>query len=163
MKSVASILSRGKSKNIEWLTFANAEQEIARALKIKREAALMTLFGLCAIGDVRVADANGEVIEEGEYMIGDIVEIRHLRVAAGDLHAWLADVSAAPQRSALKEAITRRVNAGEVPGDTITWARFCDLIRKDCNGYVRTGGKPQPSRGFGDKTIKRAVADLQDE
>ena len=165
-KDVASVLARGKRdpRASNWLGFAKAYEEIKDGLNIHRDAAEMVLCGLCAVGDVRMQNAQRVVIEPGTCALGELRQGINgpAFVSTDDLRAWLIDKSSYPQRNALKVAIARRISDGEVPGDTIGWDRFCGDIRDDCNGWVKTGGKRKPARGFGDKTIKRAVAELRD-
>jgi hypothetical protein len=48
-----------------------AVTQIAHALNIEDEPAAMMLYGLCATGNVRWFDAQGELIDEDECTIAD--------------------------------------------------------------------------------------------
>jgi hypothetical protein len=65
--------------------------------------------------------------------------------------------SAKPSAQSRTEAIAERLRQGEQPGVTVMWARFCDRVRDDCGGWDDRKAR-RPKRGFGDKSIKRAVA-----
>jgi hypothetical protein len=65
--------------------------------------------------------------------------------------------SSAPKKvTPLADAISKRLAANEQPGSTIQWHPFCDLVRKDCDGWADSKRKI-PKRGFSDKSIQRIV------
>jgi hypothetical protein len=57
-------------------------------------------------------------------------------------------------------AIRKRLENGERPGSIVTWDRFCDAIRDDCEGWKGDPKRREPKRGYSDRTIKRACRDL---
>ena len=70
--SVAAIVGRLKPKApSRRREFTMAVTEIAHALNIEDEPAAMMLYGLCATGNVRWFDAQGELIDEDECTIAD--------------------------------------------------------------------------------------------
>jgi hypothetical protein len=50
--------------------------------------------------------------------------------------------------------IKKRLANGERPGSTVTWDRFCDSIRDDCDAW-KNRDKRTIKRGFSDRQIKR--------
>jgi hypothetical protein len=62
-------------------------------------------------------------------------------------------------RHLLETAIAKQLRTGELPGTggTVSWDRFCDSVREDCDGW-KDRRKRKPKRGYGDRTIKRLVA-----
>jgi hypothetical protein len=61
---------------------------------------------------------------------------------------------------ALAAAIKKRLSAGEEPGVTVQWNQFCDAIRDAADGWADPK-KTKLKRGYGDKTIKRIVAQVR--
>jgi len=97
------------------LTFSEAATEIAQALNIKREAAEMTLYGLCATGNV------GSVTDELEIIDGEECTIEELEgslafVSASDVRHWLTEWSPAPQPLKRDAVIEAKLQAGAIPG-----------------------------------------------
>jgi hypothetical protein len=160
-KSVASVLSRGKSdpRASNWLAFAEAIEQIKDGLKIHRDAAEMVLCGLCAVGDVRMQNAQQELIEPGTCGLGELREgVNGPAIISGnDLHHHLAEWSALPPMSRDAE-IKRRLREREKPGK-----KLYDGVRDACGGWIKTGGETKPARGFSDKQIQRACKALQDD
>jgi hypothetical protein len=74
------------------ITFEAAANEIADKLKIKYQAATMTLYGLCATGNVRWVDASGETVEEHELTVASFSDKPTL-VDADDVRHHLAQWS----------------------------------------------------------------------
>jgi hypothetical protein len=68
----------------------------------------------------------------------------------------VASLAKAANDANLQRAIQHRLDAGVVPGKTMKWGEFCDQIRDDCGGW-KDGRRQEQARGYGDKTIKRAV------
>jgi hypothetical protein len=62
---------------------------------------------------------------------------------AGSKHAKLKE-----KDQKLRDAINKRLAAGDRPGRNVQWERFCDEVRKIC-------GAEATDRGFGDRSIKR--------
>src|SRR5258708_30756620 len=96
---VAAIVERLKAKakrrSSETLTMTEAANEIADALNIKYEAAMMTLYGLCATGEVRWLDDQGELVDEDECTIGDFNK-KPKYVVASDVRSTLTDWRGGP-------------------------------------------------------------------
>jgi len=161
-----AIISRLRSKrsdptSLPRLAFYDAATEIAQALKIKAEAAAMTLYGLCATGNVRWFDDQGEVIDIDECTIAAFHGgMTPAFVVADDLRFHLKEWSPAPQRTGLEAEIEKRLQGGDIPGRNIQWKKFSDEVRDECNGWIVTGNERKPNRGFGDKQIQRIVKDL---
>jgi hypothetical protein len=64
-----------------------------------------------------------------------------------------------PKSLRLAAAITRRLAEGDRPGVTVQWKQFCDRVRDDLGGWAdRKNGRPK--RGYSQKSIQRAVTDL---
>jgi len=139
------------------LTLDEAATEIAQALNIHRDAAAMTLYGLCATGNVRWLDDRGEVIDEDECTIGNFND-KPKFVIASDVRSFLTDWSPDPQPSKRKDVIAAMIADGLIPGSTVEWKKFSDGVRDRCNGW-RAKGKP--AWGFSDKQIQREVKDLR--
>jgi hypothetical protein len=62
------------------------------------------------------------------------------------------------------EAIKKRLSEGVRPGQDgqWPWKTFCDVIRDEADGWIGSRG-PRPNKGFSDRSIKRAVAKLQED
>jgi hypothetical protein len=139
------------------LTIDDAATEIANALNIKIEAAMMTLYGLCATGSVRWLNSEG-VIEEDECTIGNF-EGKPKFVIPSDVRSWLGDWSQGPQPSRREAVIAAMIAEGVNPPRTISWKKFCNDVRDACN--ARLDAKGRAPFGFGDKQIQRIVKDLR--
>jgi hypothetical protein len=119
----------------------------------------MTLYGLCATGNV------GSVTDELEIIDGEECTIEELEgslafVSASDVRHWLTEWSPAPQPLKRDAVIEAKLQAGAIPGRNIPWKKFCDEIRDECNGW---GAKGKPAWGFSNKQIQRHVKDLMDK
>jgi hypothetical protein len=162
-KAVVAIverLNKAKAKrrtSNQLLRFGEAAIEIANGLNINDVAAEMTLYGLCATGNVRWLNDQGELVDEDQCTIGDFNDKPKL-VVASDVRSFLTDWSTNPQASHRDAVIKAKLDAGMSPGRNITWKEFCDDVRDKCNGW-RAKGKP--AWGFGDKQIKRIFNDLR--
>ena len=157
--ALKAIVRRIKAKRpSETLTIDGAATEIANALNIKIEAAMMTLYGLCATGNVRWLDEGGEVIDEDECTIGDFNDKPKL-VIASDVRSFLTDWSPDPQPSRREAVISAMIDEGVNPPRTISWKKFCNDVRDACNAHLDAKGRPP--FGFGDKQIQRIVKDLR--
>jgi hypothetical protein len=164
-KSALKAIARRIKENIkesnpsnETLTIDEAATEIANALKIKSEAATMTLYGLCATGNVRWLNDQGEVIEEDECTIGDF-EGKPKSVIAIDVRSFLTDWSPDPQPSRREAVIGALIAEGVNPPRNISWKEFYKRVRDACN--ARLDAKGRAPLGFGDKQIQRIVKDLR--
>ena len=138
------------------ITRGKAAREIADALNIRYEAALMLLYGLCATGNVRWRDRSGEIIDEDAVTIAAFGD-KPVFIAADDVRSHLADWSPDPQPKMRTQAILKLINEGDTPRK-IKWKPFCDLVRNACNGWRRPG---VPALGFSDKQIQREVKALR--
>jgi hypothetical protein len=159
-KPITAIIERLKAKakrhNSETLNILEAATEIADALNIKHEAAMMALYGLCATGNVRWLDDQGEIVDEDECTISNFWNKPKL-VVAEDVRSSLTEWSPDPLPSKRETIIRAMIAEGLNPPRTIEWKPFCDRVRNECNGWI---GK-RPAHGFGDKTIQRIVKDLR--
>jgi hypothetical protein len=158
--SLTAIISRFKPKDagIEArLTFNEAATEIAHALKIKIEAAAMVLYGLCATGNVRWLNDQGEVIEEDECTVASFND-KPKYVIASDVRSHLTDWSSDPQPKKRENVIAEMLAEGLNPPRNIKWKPFCNRVRDECNGWLSRG---QPALGFGDRQINRMVNELK--
>jgi hypothetical protein len=158
--AVSRVIASGPQSDGPRLTFDEAATEIAHALGIKYEAAAMTLYGLCATGNVRWADIQGVIVDEDTCTIADFTrDGRPVHVTAADVRHYLTDWSAQPQRSKRDEVIRTLFAEGLIPPRRISWKAFYRRVRDDCNGWVNG----RPALGFGDKQIQRLVKELRAE
>jgi hypothetical protein len=159
-KPLTAIVERLKAKATqrknEPLTIGEAAAEIAQALNIRDEAAMMTLYGLCATGSVRWLDDQGELVDEDECTIGDFNN-KPKFVIASDIRSFLTDWSPDPLPTKRETVISAMIAEGLNPPRNISWKKFCDQVRDKCNGWV---GK-RPALGFSQKQIQRIVNDLR--
>lgn len=135
----------------------DAASEIAEALKIDHKAAIMTLYGLCATGDVRWFDDSGEIVDEDTVTIAAFAA-KPVFVVADDVRHWLVEWSPQPQPKRRGQVIATLLAEGHNPPRNIKWKPFCDLVRDKCNGWLKPG---KPTLGFGDKQIQRTVKELR--
>jgi hypothetical protein len=138
--------------------FSSATADIAQALCIPNEAAAMTLYGLCATGNVRAFGDQGEVLDVEKRLIEDLERLNPILVSGDDVRHWLRGWSRGPIRQDRDKVILAKLRKGLIPGSNIHWKKFRDDIRNDCNGW---GAKGKPANGFGDKQIQRAVKRLR--
>jgi hypothetical protein len=141
------------------LTFSVALQEIKEALKIHHEAAAMTLYGLCATGNVRSLNDKQELIGAEECTIGNF-EGSPAFVVASDVRNYLTEWSPDPQRKHRDAVIAEMLQDGTIRRNT-SWKDIYKLVRDRCNGWIVTGGEQKPDKGFGDKQIQRIVNQLR--
>jgi hypothetical protein len=159
-KPVTAIVGRLKAKATqrknEALTFSEAATEIANALNIRHEAATMTLYGLCATGNVRWLDDGLDIVDEDECTISSFAGKPAL-VIASDVRSFLTDWSPDPLPTKRETVISAMLAEGLNPPRNISWKKFCDQVRDKCNGWI---GK-RPALGFSQKQIQRIVNDLR--
>jgi hypothetical protein len=141
-----------RQRKQEWLPYADACDEIMQTLKVRREAALMMLYGLCATSNIRwcgkdFEDCSIESLEERLAFVG-----------ASDLRHYLNSTARAPQVTQRDAVIEKKLLTVDLR--KISWKEFCDSVRDDCDGW-RAKGKP--AWGFGDRQIKRVVKELMDK
>ena len=159
--SVAAIVRRMKPKAKQpsnLLTFDEAAEEIAQAFNIRDEAASMLLYGLCATGNVRSLDPQGEVIDEDECTIADFNR-KPAFIIASDARHWLTEWSEGPQPSRREDVISTLLAEGLNPPRNIKWKEFYKRARDACN--ARLDAKGRAPFGFSDKQIQRIVKDLR--
>ena len=120
---------------------------------------MMTLYGLCATGNVRWLNAEG-VIDEDECTIGDF-NGKPAFVIASDVRSFLRDWSQGPQPSRREAVISAMIAEGVNPPRNISWKEFYKRVRDACN--ARLDAKGRAPFGFGDKQIQRIVKDLRDK
>jgi hypothetical protein len=138
------------------LTFSKAAIEIGQALNIDHEAARMTLYGLCATGNVRWVDNQRKLVDEDKCTIADFTGKPNF-VSAEDVRDWLTEWSPAPQPSRREAVIDKMIAEGLNPPRNINWKMFYKRVRDECNGWL--GDRPAP--GFSDKQIQRIYKDLR--
>ena len=117
---------------------------------------MMTLYGLCATGNVRCLDDQGEVVDEDECTISHFSK-KPKYVIASDVRSFLTDWSPDPLPSKREAVISAMIAEGLNPTRNINWKLFCDRVRNDCNGWI--GKRIAP--GFSQKQIQRIVKDLR--
>jgi len=139
------------------LEFGKAVNEIADALHIKDDAATMTLYGLCATGNVRWLDGEGEIVDEDKCTIAAFNRKPEF-VIASDVRYFLTDWSPTPQRSGRESVIAALIVEGLNPPHNIDWKSFCKRVRDRCKGWR---AKDKPALGFSDKQIQRCVNGLR--
>jgi hypothetical protein len=162
-KDVLASVQRDAKPNprpTDLLTFSLAVQEIKEALKIHHEAATMTLYGLCATGNVRSLNNKHELIDAEECTIGDF-EGSPAYVAASDVRNYLTEWSPDPQPLHREAVIAEMLQDGTIRRNT-SWKDIYKLVRDRCNGWIKTGGEWKPDKGFGDKQIQRIVNRLRE-
>jgi hypothetical protein len=157
---VGRIKKKKKASPSKALTFGEAADEIGKALNIEHEAATMTLYGLCATGNVRWIDNQGELVDEDKCTIANFYS-KPAVVLADDVRSFLTDWSHAPQPSRREAVIAAMIAEGLIPPRTIDWKTFCNLVRERCN--ARLDAKGRPPFGFGDKQIQRKFNELRDK
>ena len=162
-KLVSNLKNKRKSKGdpSPKLSFSQAATEIAEALKIENDAATMTLYGLCASRSVRCINDQEEIIDYDECTIAAFSEASvTASVLADDVRYYLTGWSPDPLPDRRWDVI-RKMLAEHNPPRTISWKEFCDRVRDECNGWIKTGGKLKPGPGFSQKQIQRIVKDLR--
>jgi hypothetical protein len=158
-KGMATVERMIKAKrSSEPLPFSKAVTEIAQALNIEDEPASMMLYGLCATGNVRWLNGQGEVVEEDECTIADFNH-KPKFVIASDVRSFLADWSQGPLPSRREAVIDALIAEGLNPPRNIKWKEFYKRVRDACN--ARLDGKGRLPFGFSDKQIQRIVKDLR--
>jgi len=100
----------------------------------------MTLYGLCATGNVRWLDAEGEVIDEDECTIGDF-NGKPRWLIASDVRSFLTDWSSVPQPSRREAVISAMIAEGVNPPRTISWKEFYKRVRDGCNARLDAKGR----------------------
>jgi hypothetical protein len=139
------------------ITRHEAASEIAEALKIDHKAAMMTLYGLCATGDVRWFDGSGEIVDEDAVTIAAFGG-KPAFVVADDIRACLVEWSPQPQPDRRRQVISDLLAEGLNPPRNIKWKPFCDLVCDKCNGWLSRG---KPALGFSEKQIMRIIKELR--
>jgi hypothetical protein len=128
-----------------------------------RESGSMIAFDRArAIRDWRTDQREGRQLRSVPPL-----RIRDLKVDCAQLASLWAEGTSRPEpprespvRAALRAAVEKvRAELGE-PGKSrkAPWARFCDRVRTDCGI-----SESPPPRGFGDKSIQRAVKVIRGE
>jgi hypothetical protein len=140
---------------IQWMRFDDAVKEIAKALTQSHEVAMALMCGLCATGDIRCASEK-KFIDPDKEPMGTAA--RPLLVSMDDFNYWLSNNNLVSLSR--DDEIRRKLRAGELPGDKTTWKQFGNEVRDRCRGWKKKG---VPARGFGDKSIQRAVREIQDD
>jgi hypothetical protein len=148
----ASLKAKHGRRPSSKLTVDEAATEIAQALNIHRDAAAMTLYGLCATGNVRWLDSGGEVIDEDKCTIADFNH-KPVHVIADDVRHFLTQWSKAPQPSRREAVIEAMIAEGLIPTRKIDWKSFCNRVRDKCNAHLDAKGRAP--LGFSDKQIQR--------
>jgi hypothetical protein len=74
-----------------------------------------------------------------------------------------ASLSPREQTAVIRRRTIRSLLAeGKIPGDTVTWNSFCDMLRDRCDGW-RDRRKGASRRGYGNTIIKSDVVRLKRE
>jgi hypothetical protein len=141
------------ARNERWLTYGEALAEIEKEFSVASEAAMIILYGLVATSNVRCLNERGELVEEDECTIAEFGRLQLWSVPADDLRHWLSEWSP----KSIEDAITQLLRKGEKPGK-----RFYDHVRDYCGGWEMEGERRKIKRGYGDKTIERALKSLKD-
>ena len=101
----------------EWLSFSEAAAKIEVALKITNEAARMTLYGLCATGDVRWLDDKQRLVQEDECTVAEFGSKPAYVVTVDILHYLAEWVPNPKQLQDYRDTlILERVREGDRPG-----------------------------------------------
>jgi hypothetical protein len=158
LKTVVRRMKQSDPHAAPTLSFSEAANEIADALNIKHEAATMMLYGLCATGEVRWMNDQGEVIDEDECTIGDF-NGKPKFVIASDVRSSLMQWSQGPLPSGREAVIAALIADGVNPPRNIKWKEFYKRVRDRCNAHLDAKGRAP--FGFGDKQIQRIVNDLR--
>jgi hypothetical protein len=134
----------------EWLLFSEAAAKIEVGLKLANEAATMTLYGLCATGNVRWLDDKQQLIEEDECTIAEFSGKPAYVVTVDVLHFLAEGVPNPKQLQAYRDTlILERIHDGDRPG-----IQLYEFIRGACHvGINRKGQFDQ--EGFSDKQLGR--------
>jgi hypothetical protein len=86
--------------------------------------------------------------------------LRGLRAAGiKDVGEWLLK-QGTPQRGSMKAAVDEMLRKGLVPPTKISWKAFYNAVRDACPGGWINKAKGRKGFGFNDKTIWRAVRDV---
>jgi hypothetical protein len=152
-RAVVAIVERLKAKRkrpTAKLKFLAAVGEITTALALPSEIGTMLLYGLVASGNVRAFNAAGEVMEEDECTIAEL--IRNPEVEPNDIRHWLAQWVPRVGRDAVIERLARETR--------LRGKRLYNKVRDECGGWIVTGGERRPGDGFSDKTIQRIINGL---
>jgi hypothetical protein len=99
-------------------------------------------------GEAHLVEGPAAVMDSIEF--GDAQILRAMRVEFAEKQAPGPQSSAKP---ALRGSIQSLIEQHGCPGKSVQWARFCDLVRTQCGVTAKT-------RGYGDKSIERAVRAL---
>src|SRR5262245_2969195 len=111
---VERLKADAKSKaDPDWISFNQAEDELAKAFGLSNDVASMTLFGLIATGLLPAADTSRRLIDLDTTTI---VELDHKPafVSEGDLRHWLRDQSDVPTNK-LDLVIKKFLRSGKAP------------------------------------------------
>jgi hypothetical protein len=96
-------------------------------------------------GEAHLVEGPAAVMDSIEF--GDAQILRAMRVDFGKKQVPELQSSVKP---ALRSSIQTVIKQRGYPGKSVQWARFCDFVRTQCGVTVKT-------RGYGDKSIERAV------
>ena len=61
------------------------------------------------------------------------------------------------QATALGTAVERCLGDLGRPPENVSWSKFCDAVRDECNGWKKDRKQGEYKRGYSDKTIARCV------
>jgi hypothetical protein len=153
---VERLKAKAKRRTSETLTIDEAATEIAQALNIKHQAAMMTLYGLCATGNVRWLDDSLDIVDEDQCTISSFAGKPAL-VIASDVRSFLTDWSPDTLPTKRETVISAMLAEGLNPPRNISWKKFCDQVRDKCNGWI----DKRIALGFSQKQIQRILNDLR--
>jgi hypothetical protein len=157
LTTIVERLKASQTKPTDWLAKDKAADEIAKALNLEWEPALVLLHGLCAMDRVRWLDKKGEIVDSFECVLAKFGSEAVAFVEAADVREQLAEWKTRPQPELLKAKIFQMITDGVVPGRTRKWKAIFKELRDSCNGWLSDG---RPARGFGDRQIQRVFKEL---
>jgi hypothetical protein len=156
---IASIPTKPET---DWIDFYSAAGEVAQGIGGLRDAAVMTLYGLCVAGDVRtnIGDQQRQSLRPDRWASGDHwgpdETFVSILVSVTDLRDWISE-QRQPQtslQSKKEQEIERLLKAGHRPGaPDMPWKKFSKELQKAV-------GDPK-ARGFSVKQLRRDVGKVQ--
>jgi hypothetical protein len=140
VQSIAARIVARKRKAELYLPRIAAATELARALKISHDAAMMTLYGLCASDNITMLNSQRERVDVEECTIANLDQSVAF-VSATELRSWLNECAPGPQAGQRDAVIEKLLQTMNPPRDCY-WKEFCDAVRDACHGW-RAKGKPE--------------------
>jgi hypothetical protein len=151
----------------DWVLFSYVGAAISITLGLSQGVAERTLRELCAKGDIRSIrcgldkEDEAQIIKPSEWLKAEVdlegSVLQYVSVSLDDYRYWLRQQKQPEELSARDTVISKLLQAGECPPDKLPWKEFCDTVRDTANGWTNN----EPSFGFSDKQIQRAVKILR--